>query len=225
MGYRQIPVLGVNLGKLGFLADLGVSEVPAVLPGLARGAYRVTQHLMFECHVAGPEGTRTFLGLNEVVVQAGPPFQMLVIELEIDEEPVATFSGDGLILSTPIGSTAHSLSAGGPILHQDLAAFVITPICAHTLTYRPLVDGANRVYSLRIRRGTAGTTLIVDGQELLPVTADHTITFRRAPVQFQLVKVPGHGYYRTLHDKLHWGALPGYRDDEAETGRTGPPGR
>jgi NAD+ kinase len=113
-----------------------------------------------------------------------------------------------------VGSTAHNLSAGGPILRQDLQAFVITPICPHTLTYRPLVDAADKVYTIQLRRGSAGTTLIVDGQELIPLGTQHRVHFRRAPVEFQLIKVPGHGYYGTLRDKLHWGAPPGNRHEK-----------
>ncbi len=212
MGYRQRPVLGVNLGKLGFLADLGPGEVRGLFPFIVQGNYRVTRHLMYECVVESPGGTETFLGLNEIVIQAGPPFHLIDIDLTVDGKLISTFSGDGLIVSTPIGSTAHNLSAGGPILQQELEAFVITPICPHTLTNRPVVDGADQTYGIHVRRAADGTTLIVDGQEFVPLSPDHRVTLRRAPVQFQLVKVPGRDYYRTLRDKLHWGEPPGHRD-------------
>jgi NAD+ kinase len=153
--------------------------------------------------------------LNEIVVYAGPPFHLIDIELAIDGELVSSFSGDGLIVSTPVGSTAHNLSAGGPILHQELPAFVITQICPHLLTNRSLVDRADKTYTIRLRRATTGTTLIVDGQELLPLTTEHRVTLRQAPVQFQLIKVPSRGYYRTLRDKLHWSAPPGYRNEHS----------
>src|SRR5262249_49097809 len=133
MAYHQVPVLGVNLGKLGFLADLSADELRACFADVAAGHYRVAQHLMFECLVsAEAAGEQSFPGLNEVVLPPAPPFHMIDLDLAVDGAPVARFSGDGLILSTPIGSTAHSLSAGGPILGQELAAFVITPICPHT---------------------------------------------------------------------------------------------
>ena len=211
MGYHQVPVLGINLGKLGFLADLDPEDVRTLLPRIVRREYRVTQHLMFECVVESPEGTRTILGLNDVVVHTGPPFHLMEIDLLIDDELVSSISGDGLILSTPIGSTAHNLSAGGPILHQEARAFVVTPICPHILANRSLVDRADKVYKIQVRRGTNGNTLIVDGQELLPLRPGHRITVREAPVNFQLVKVPGRSYYQTLRDKLHWGAPPHYR--------------
>lgn len=212
MGYHQKPVLGVNLGKLGFLADLHPEELRSCFPQVLRGEYRTTSHLMFECVVESPTATLTFLGLNEVVFQSGPPFHMIDLDLSVDGEPVSRFSGDGLILSTPIGSTAHSLSAGGPILGQELAAFVVTPICPHTLTNRPVVDSADKVYTVAVRRATDGTALVIDGRlEVMPLTVDHRVTVRRAPVAFQLVKVPGHSYYQTLRDKLRWGTQPNYR--------------
>jgi NAD+ kinase len=225
MGYHQRPVLGVNLGKLGFLADLRPDELRACFPRVVHGEYRTTSHLMFECTVGqasrltpqtgspvlAKDQTRTFLGLNEVAIQSGPPYHMIDLELSVDGEPVTRFRGDGLIVSTPIGSTAHNLSAGGPILSQELAAFVITPICPHALTHRPVVDSADKVYTIDIRRAAAGTAAIIDGQEILPLTIHHQITIRRAPVSFQLIKVPGRSYYQTLRDKLRWGTQPNYR--------------
>lgn len=213
MGYRQRPVLGVNLGTLGFLADLTPEQFCTALPEVARGRFSVTEHLMFECLVQGPEGEQCRLGLNEVAVQAGPPFPMIDLDLLVDGVPVSRYRGDGLIISTPVGSTAHALSAGGPILGQDLSVFAITPINPHTLTYRPLVDSADKTYTIAVRRQSpiAKLYLIVDGQEVGQITCDHRVVVRRAPVAFRLVKVPGHSYYQTLRDKLRWGATPNFR--------------
>ena len=213
MGYCQTPVLGVNLGRLGFLADLSPDELRACFPAVVRGEYRVTRHLMFECLVEAPGDPIKYLGLNEIAVQTGPPFHMIDLELSIDEEAVWRYSGDGLIVSTPIGSTAHSLSAGGPILGQTLDAFVITPICAHALSSRPVVESADKVYTIRIKRATPGIALVIDGQEQVPLSVDHRVTVRKAPVTFGLVKVPGRGYYQTLREKLHWGTGPNYRSE------------
>src|SRR5262249_59772460 len=134
MGYRQVPVLGVNLGRLGFLADLSPEEAVEYLPAVFRKEFHLTEHVMFVCGMSCAGEPREILGLNEVVVRAGPPFKMLDMELDVDGQVVSRFLGDGLIISTPVGSTAHSLSAGGPVLEQELASFVITPICGHTLT-------------------------------------------------------------------------------------------
>jgi NAD+ kinase len=216
MGYRQRPVLGVNLGRLGFLADLSPDQLLAALPDIVAGRYSVTEHLMFECTIEGPDGNRCVLGLNEVALQSGPPFHMIDLDLLIDGEPVSHYGGDGLIISTPVGSTAHSLSAGGPILWQQLPAFVVTPICPHTLTYRPLVDSAEKTYTIAVRRlsPAANLYLVIDGLEQGRITCDHRVVVRRATVSFRLVKVLGHSPYRTLRDKLRWGAPPNFREDE-----------
>jgi NAD+ kinase len=213
MGYRQVPVLGVNLGRLGFLADLSPQELRDCFPQVLKGEYRVTRHLMYECLVESPEGSQKFLGLNEVAFQVGHPFHLIDLDLSVDGEPASSFRGDGLIVSTPIGSTAHSLSAGGPILEQELSAFVITPICPHTLTYRPIVDSADKVYTISVRRAEQGSALVIDGQEIVPLTVHHRVTVRKAPVTFGLVKVAGRNHYQTLRDKLRWGIQPNYRDE------------
>jgi NAD+ kinase len=139
---------------------------------------------------------------------------MIELDLAVDGQKVTRLSGDGLILSTPIGSTGHSLSAGGPILSQELSAFVITPICPHTLTNRPLVDSADKVYTVVLVSRFADAMLIVDGQEKVPITENHRITVRRAPVCFQLVKIPGRNHYQTLRDKLRWGTQPNFRTEQ-----------
>ncbi len=212
MGYRQVPVLGVNLGRLGFLADLPPEEVRACFTQVLAGDYRITQHLMFECVVPEP-APRTFLGLNEIVVHSVPPFHMLDLLLEIDGGAVSRFSGDGLIISTPVGSTGHNLSAGGPVLGQELSAFVITPICPHTLTYRPVVDGADKEYTITLGKAGETALLIIDGQETVPLSAGQRVSVRRAAVAFRLIKVRGRSYYQTLRDKLRWGAPPPYRGE------------
>jgi NAD+ kinase len=223
MGYRQVPVLGVNLGKLGFLADLTPEEVRTCFPRVVAGEYRTARHVMLECTVeeeggAAPASQGPFLGLNEVVVHAGPPFHMIDLDLIVDGETVSRFSGDGLIVATPVGSTGHSLSAGGPIIGQELPAFVITPICPHTLTNRPVVDSADKTYVIAVRKASAGTTLIVDGQEHILLTARHRVTVRKAPVSFMLAKVAGHSYYQTLRDKLRWGTGPNFRTEQGKLG-------
>jgi NAD+ kinase len=212
MGYRQAPVLGVNLGRLGFLADLDADELKASFPRVVRGEYRLTHHVMYECELTGPR-PRTFLGLNEVVVHTLPPFHMLDLNLEVNDEMVSRFSGDGLIVSTPIGSTAHNLSAGGPILGQELPVFVITPICPHALTYRPVVESAHKVYTITLGAGSRAAAVIVDGQETVTMGAEQRVVIRAAPVSFTLVKVPGRSFFQTLRDKLRWGTPPSYRGE------------
>jgi len=206
MRRRQRPILGVNLGKLGFLADLSPQEFVGHLPAIVAGKLPVVEHLMYECRVVrGGKVVGEWLGLNEVAVLAGPPFAILDVDLYVDSELVTTYSCDGLIVSTPVGSTAHSLSSGGPILRQDLQAFVISPISPHTLTNRPVVDSADRVYELVVPRPHAGTSVVADGRVLCPIEPDDRVRIERSQARFQLVAMPGHSYYDTLREKLGWG--------------------
>jgi NAD+ kinase len=212
LGERQLPILGINLGRLGFLADLAPEEFYELFPRILNREYRVVEHLMYECRLRKADGSeRRWLGLNEVAITAGASFRMIGVNLCIDGEDVTTYAGDGLIVSTPVGSTAHSLSAGGPLLRQQLQAFVITPICPHTLSNRPLVDSADCVYTLRVPEAPEGTLLVIDGQIREPIAPGDTVEVRKAPVTFKLAKVPGHSYYSTLHRKLGWSGQPRYR--------------
>ena len=206
LGTRQLPVLGVNLGKLGFLADVPVEQLADSFREICAGHYRTIDHLMFTCEVLRDGNViAKQLGLNETALLGGPPYSILDINLFVDSELVTTYSCDGLIISTPIGSTAHSLSAGGPILRKNLQAFVISAISPHTLTVRPVVDSADRTYEISVVEPNESTSVVVDGQPLHSITKDDRIRVRRADVKFQLIEIHGHGYYRTLREKLGWG--------------------
>jgi NAD+ kinase len=214
LGRRQIPIIGVNLGRFGFLADLLPDEFRENFDVLRARNYRIVEHLMFECEHRKKDGSsETYLGLNEVAILAGASLRMIDINLAIDGERVTTYSCDGLIVSTPVGSTAHSLSAGGPILKQNLEAFVITPICPHALTNRPIVEDAKCVYTLGLPTVPKGVRLVIDGQIKLPLAEGDTVVVRRADVTFKLAKIAGHSYYAALHRKLGWTGQPVYRVD------------
>jgi len=216
MGDRPTPVLGINLGRLGFLADLTPVAFLDRLPDLAARHFSVDNLMSIACTLTRRDGsTESFRGLNDVVLRAGPEFHLLEIGLSIDGEGVMTYRGDGLIVATPVGSTAHSLSAGGPILPPDAHMFVVTPICAHTLTQRPLVDACHKVFEL-IPRGPAATVLVVDGQVQVPLAEGDRVAIRRGASALPMVRLRGHSFYRTLRDKLGWGAaLPGERGASA----------
>jgi NAD+ kinase len=211
MGYRQRPVLAVNLGRLGFLADLTPDELLQVLPKLGSGSpsdasYRIVEHLMYECSILrNGQTVQQILGLNEVCIHSGHPFSLLEIHLYVDAELVTTYSCDGLIVSTPVGSTAHNLSAGGPILRKDLQAFVVSPISPHTLTNRPVVDLADRVLEMMVPEPHEGTAVVTDGRVLASLEPHDRVRVAAAKPKFKLVEVPGHSYYRTLREKLGWG--------------------
>ena len=208
----QIPILGVNLGRLGFLADLPPEELAAYLLQLERRDYTIVSHLMFEClHHRGDGQVDRYLGLNETAILTGASLSLLDITLSINGELVTTYSCDGLIVSTPVGSTAHNLSAGGPILRQDLSVFVVTPICPHTLTIRPIIDRADAAYEMTTPLAPEGVMLVIDGQVKVPLHRDDRVTVRKAPVEFQLVRLAGHSFYGTLYRKLGWHGQPRYQ--------------
>ncbi len=213
LGHRQLPIIGVNLGRLGFLTDLSPAEFRKGLPALKRGHYSIVEHLMYQCSHHTPDGSvTTDLGLNEVTVTAAGSLKMLNISLRIDEEDITTFTCDGLIISTPVGSTAHNLSAGGPILRQELQVFAITPICPHTLTVRPIVESAERTFRLSVKDAPPGVMVVMDGQISRALSTDDHIEVRRAEPTLKLIRLPGHSYYGTLHRKLGWQGQLDYRD-------------
>ncbi len=144
-----------------------------------------------------------------MVLRAAPPFHLIEMGVRIDGQSVISYRGDGLILATPVGSTGHSLSAGGPILPPDAQMFVITPICAHTLTQRPLVDSSHKWYEVipRLTEGQA-VTLVIDGQVQRALEAGDRVAVRRGETPFPMVRLTGHLFYRTLRDKLGWGTDP-----------------
>ena len=208
MGDTPTPVLGINLGRLGFLAELTPNEFLGRLPDLVGRSYTVDCLMTIACTLDRRDGSeQAFRGLNDVVLRAGPAFHLIEIGLSIDGEGVMTYRGDGLIVATPVGSTAHSLSAGGPILPPDARMFVVTPICAHTLTQRPLVDGDHKVYEIT-PCGFAPTVLVIDGQVQVPLVEGDRVSVRRGSAPFPMIRLPGHSFYRTLRDKLGWGATP-----------------
>lgn len=214
MGTNQIPVLGVNLGRLGFLADISPDEFAHCLPEVCDGNCRVVEHLMLQTTVLRQGAIlHRRLGLNEAAILGGPPFSMLTIDLYVDSDLGTTYSCDGLIISTPVGSTAHSLSAGGPILRKDLQAFVILPINPHTLTVRPVVDAADRTYEMVVAQPHESTTVLVDGASLGRLEGSDRVRVERAQPTFKMVEVRDRNYYRTLREKLGWGGnLQGHKN-------------
>ncbi len=217
LGRHQMPILGINLGRLGFLADLALEEFQQNFAAIRERQFHIAEHVMFECTIHREDGsTETCLGLNEAALCAEATLQMIEVSLTIDDFPVTRYSCDGLIISTPVGSTAHSLSAGGPAIRQDLPVFVVTPICPHTLSNRSLVDHAERTYRLGIDRSRSDAILVVDGQIRRHIGRRDEIEIRRASDSFQLARLSGHNYFDVLEKKLGWSGQPRYTSRERE---------
>ncbi len=207
MGDNQLPVLGVNCGHLGFLAALTPDAFLDAWPKICAGSSKIVPHLMLRCSVIRDgEVIDHCLGLNEAAILGGPPYSIQSIDMYVDGVLATNYACDGLIISTPIGSTAHNLSAGGPILRKSLQAFVISPLSPHTLTFRPVVDTADRVFELTVTNPHESTSVVVDGRVLARLQAGDRVRVQRADQSFQMLVAPGQNDYRTLREKLHWGS-------------------
>ena len=203
---KQVPVVGVNLGKLGFLASISPDQLNQAFQDVVDGNCTIVEHLMLRCSVVRDgETIASTIGLNEAAIVRGAPFAILDIDLFVDGQLATTYSCDGLIISTPVGSTAYNLSAGGPILRKSLDAFVISPLSPHSLTVRPVVDSADRIMEMQIHGGAADTAVTVDGQVLANITELDRVQVARAAETFRMVEVAGQNDYQTLREKLDWG--------------------
>lgn len=203
---RDVPILGVNLGGLGFLTEVTLDELFPLLGEILGGELRVSRRMMLQVHVHR-EGARVaeYTVLNDAVINKGAMSRIVDLETYMDGEYVTTYRADGLILSTPTGSTAYCLSAGGPIVHPTVEALILIPICPHTLTNRPAVlPGGSKV---EVVQGSEGEEvfLTLDGQAGFPLRYRDVVEVRRAKEQIALVASPKKSYYQVLRTKLKWG--------------------
>jgi len=208
---KQIPLIGVHLGKFGFLADLTSREVGKALEIIFSGKYVISQRMLLTCKVIRAERViNETLGLNDAVVSRTSLSRLISIKLYVNNKTVTTYSSDGLIVSTPAGSTAHSLSAVGPIVTPDMEAFVITPICPHTLSNRPLVVSGDSTIELEQISESKGVGLTVDGQIYFDVMAGDRVVVEKAEKKLQLIDIQTRTFYDVLREKLNWRGQPAY---------------
>ena len=204
---KPIPVLGVNFGSLGFLTEITMPELFPALEGVLRGDYRFEERRMLRARVVR-EDEPEVVGdvLNDVVITKAALSRIIELEVTVDGLFVSSFRADGLIVSSPTGSTAYNLAAGGPILHPGLAAMVLTPICPHMLSNRPLVIGDESLVEVRLRGAREGEVHITfDGQRGFPLDRADVVTVTCSPRTLRLVKAPDRDYYEVLRSKLKWG--------------------
>jgi len=206
VGDNEVPILGVNLGGLGLLTEVTLEELDHVLEEVTRGAYRKDQREVLKASVIRRgEKTSEFMVLNEAVINKGAFARIIDIEVTIDKQYLTTFKADGLIISTPTGSTAYNLSAGGPIVYPSLQCIIITPICSHTLTNRPIVIPDDVEIQALLRTKQQEVFLTLDGQQGFPLEFEDIVTLRKAPSPIFLVKSPHRNYFEVLKEKLNWG--------------------
>jgi NAD+ kinase len=205
---RDTPILGVNLGSLGFLTECYLEELTPALDKLAAGSYEIERRLMVRAVASGNSSSEVSLrALNDVVIDRGTVSRVINMALYIDEEHVGSFVADGLIVSTPTGSTAYSLAAGGPIVTPGLSAFVATPMCPHTLSARPIIFPCDKELKVIATSDRAKVKVTADGQVEEEIGYEAEVRLTAAPETTPLVKVNFRSFYKLLRTKLNWAGL------------------
>jgi NAD+ kinase len=200
------PILGINLGGLGFLTEITVDEIYPMMERILSGDYEIEDRQMLRTTVRrGKTGARHYEVLNDVVINKEAVARIIDLEIYIEGSHVTTYKADGIILSTPTGSTAYSLSAGGPIVHPALPVTIITPICPHTLTNRPLVVSNEMKVEIKITTQEPDTYLTLDGQIGIRLKTGDVIEVRKSDTVVKLIKSPFRDYFTILKTKLMWG--------------------
>ncbi len=208
---RQIPLMGVHMGKFGFLAELTPKEVSQTLEKIFAGEYTISQRMLLTCEVIRSNQTiKKTSGLNDAVISRSSLSRLVSIKLYINGKEVTTYSSDGLIISTPSGSTAHSLSAGGPVVTPDMDAFIITPICPHTLSNRPLVISGDSKIEMEQVSESKGVGLTIDGQIYTDIMVNDKIRIEKAKEKLHLIDTQTRTFYDVLREKLNWRGHPTY---------------
>jgi len=221
----SLPVIGVNVGKLGFLAEFSVDELKDFFPRLKKGTVPIDKRMMLNCRVfrdgrgkdrgenpsAKLRARFCSAAINDIYITAGPPFRMIELKILVDGQSLAGCVTDGLIISTPTGSTAYNLSAGGPILSPKIEAVVITPICPHSLSFRPIVINADSTIEVFGVRVNEGTTISIDGQVSQNLSINDVVRIEKENSDFLIVNNPLRSKWDTLATKLSWAEQPKYK--------------
>lgn len=204
MGDRPVPILGVNFGKLGFLTSVTQEEVEPALRALADDTALPSKRPLLECSTQSASGNIFKRALNDVVLGWGTSSHMAHLHVGVDGKHLTTYTCDGLILSTPTGSTGHSLSAGGPILSPESSCLVLSPICPHSMTVRPVVLPASATVTIELDKDSKPLVLACDGQSPGGLAPGDQFQARVGEVSIELLHLPGYNYWEVLRAKLHW---------------------
>ena len=204
VGAKSVPVCGINIGTLGFLADIEPDELETKMAKILAGTYLIEERLLLSGYVKGEDGKERFLGnaINDVVITKGGVARMLHLGLSINDTRLMDYKADGIIVSSPTGSTAYSLSAGGPIMNPTVRALLLTPICAHTFNLRPLVVNENDRIHIHIAAVHQDIIVTFDGQESFRLLPGEEVIVKKSSVSAKIVKFEDKDYYKTLRTKL-----------------------
>jgi len=200
VGDKNIPILGVNLGRLGFFSEVGPKEIKKFIPDLLQHKFRITKQVIIKCKVNG----KVIYGLNDIVVDKSNSIRMIETETFYNGEKVVKCVSDGMIVSTPAGSTGYSLSCNGPIVNPDSSVFIITPISPHTLNVRPIIVPDNGEVKIRVHKESK-SRITADGQKSIKVNTPSEIILEKADYTIKVIKKLDTTYFNTLKKKLFWG--------------------
>jgi len=202
----DLPVLAVNLGTLGFLTEFTPQDLYEKLDKVLRGDFQIENRMLLNARLwRGSRKERDYNVLNEVVINGGALSRIVNLEVHVNDQYMTSYRADGLIIATPTGSTAHSLSAGGPIIHPRMHALVLSPICPFALTNRPIVIPDDSEIKVMLATVSEDIRVTLDGQEGCDMKKDDVLSITKAENCIQLVKSPARSYYKVLREKLHWG--------------------
>ncbi len=206
---RDIPILGVNLGRLGFLTSCGSDELETALKNLARGNYTADPRMVLSAAASDGTGAEThqWRALNDVALHKGGFARVVRLRISINDDAIGTYAADGIVISTPTGSTGYSLSAGGPVVDPTVESIIITPVSAHTLAIRPLVIPPDAIVTIEPASPTE-LLVTIDGQVGTRLVQNEKLTVKRADKAVRLVRFAGTTFFEKLRVKLGWGGLP-----------------
>jgi NAD+ kinase len=207
VGQHQTPILGINLGGVGFMTEINSNDLGNTLNRLKSGDYFIEKRMVLESEVEGV-GKLDQYALNDVVLDKGEVARLFLLHLYLQDEFICSYSADGLIISTPTGSTAYCLAAGGPIINPRMNAIIVSPICPHTLASRPIVFSENETLKVVVELSSRHAVLTIDGQVAFNLKSGSSVSVRKAKHWVNLVKFRDRSFYDILRTKLHWGARP-----------------
>lgn len=197
------PIFGVNLGRLGFLTEIDIPDLREKMNALVAGDFTIEERMMLEANVIRDDQViYTSVCLNDAVVSKGASIRMIYLDICISGEFVGKMSSDGIIVASPTGSTAYSLSAGGPIVTPETKVLLITPICPHSLSNRPIVTSPDNVVEIQVLQGDGNTMLILDGQSRFPLNKKDTVLIKKSELSARFLKIQRTGFYKVLREKL-----------------------
>lgn len=206
LGTRQVPIIGVNLGKLGYLADFDPDEFKEKFDAIIHDRKVISSRMMFNVKITG-NGEPTFEGiaLNDCVVRVCEPYRTLSLSLQLNNSPLCKLHGDGVIVATPTGSTAHNMSCGGPLVEPEVDATIMTPRCPHSFTHRPIVLSGSSILTIRLISESQTAAAVLDGQHVRRLKEGDKIEVTRSETRFSLVRNPDRRPWETMITKLKWG--------------------